>query len=198
MHAPRRRQPAEGHVVIFLAAFHIESRQPQRCAHGKRGGDDPDCLVVQVGELGAKFDQQKGRRDPESDQIAKAVKFTIGLFCAATYYVEGIKHLIHEFSDIKSLDEIETLDYRGGAAPGSLMATTKDKRIYSIASKHDYTWHFLGPATFKRDRCIMCVDFAAELADISCGDIFQPVIPGRKHGLATIPRTDLCEGLVKG
>ncbi|MCK9216458.1 MAG: Coenzyme F420 hydrogenase/dehydrogenase, beta subunit C-terminal domain [Firmicutes bacterium] len=131
-------------------------------------------------------------------KIAKSIKFTIGLFCAATYYFEGIKHLIGEFSDVRSLDDIETLDYRGGSAPGALMVTTKDKRIHSVASKHDYTWHFLGPATYKRDRCLMCVDFSAELADISCGDIFQPVIPGRKHVVATITRTEIGEELVKG
>ncbi len=131
-------------------------------------------------------------------KIAKAIRFSIGLFCASTYYFEGIKHLVQEFSDIRSMDDIETFDYRGGAAPGSLMATTKDKRIHSVASKHDYTWHFLGPASYKRDRCLMCVDFAAELADISCGDIFQPVVPGRKHIVATITRTDIGEELVKG
>lgn len=131
-------------------------------------------------------------------RIAKAVKFSIGLFCAATYYVEGVKHLVHEFSDVKSMNDIETMDYRGGAAPGSLMVTTKDKRIRSVASKHDYTWHFLGSATFKRDRCIMCVDFAAELADVSCGDIFQPIIPGRKQVVATVTRTAIGEELVIG
>jgi len=131
-------------------------------------------------------------------KIAKAIKFSIGLFCAATYYVEGVKHLIYEFSDVRSLEDIETMDYRGGAAPGSLMVTTKDKRIRSVASKHDYTWHFLMSASFKRERCIMCVDFAAELADVSCGDIFQPVTPGRKHVVATVTRTDIGEELVKG
>ena len=44
----------------------------------------------------------------------------------------------------------------------------------------------------------MCIDFAAELADVSCGDIFQPVIPGRKHVVATVTRTDIGEELVKG
>ena len=70
----RRRQPAEGHVVVFLTAFHIEPRQPQRGAHGKRGGDDPHRLVVQIGELGTEFNQQKRRRDAKRDAVAQAVQ----------------------------------------------------------------------------------------------------------------------------
>lgn len=131
-------------------------------------------------------------------RIAKAIQFSIGLFCAATYYFEGVKHLIQEFSDVKSLDEIETMDYRGGLPPGSMLVTTKDKRIRHVASKHDYTWHFLMSATFKRDRCMMCVDYAAESADVSCGDIFQSVIPGQKRVVAAVTRTDIGEDLVKG
>ena len=130
-------------------------------------------------------------------KVANAITFSIGLFCAATYYMEGIKHLIHEFSDVSSLDDIVAMDYRGGAEPGSLSVVTADKRIHHVASKHDYTWHFLGPASFKRDRCLMCVDFSAELADVSCGDIFQPVVPGTKRVVATITRTDIGESLVR-
>jgi coenzyme F420 hydrogenase subunit beta len=133
-----------------------------------------------------------------NNKIAKAIRFSIGLFCAATYYFEGVRHLIYEFSDVAGLEDIEIMDYRGGAAPGSLMVSTKDKRIHSIASKHDYTWHFLGSASFKRDRCMMCVDFSAELADVSCGDIFQPVVPGTKHVVAAITRTDIGQKLVQG
>ena len=106
-------------------------------------------------------------------KIADAIALTLGLFCASTYYFEGIKHLIFEFSDTRSLDDLIAIDYRGGAAPGSLTVVDKDRKVVNVASKHDYTWHFLGPASFKRDRCLMCVDFAAEAADISCGDIFS-------------------------
>jgi len=129
-------------------------------------------------------------------KLSKAIVFTIGLFCAASYYFEGIKHLIYEFTDVKSLDDIIAIDYRGGS--GGFYVTTKDKRIHYVASKHDYTWHFLGPASYKRDRCLMCIDFAAELADVSCGDIFQPVVPGSKRIVATVTRTDIGEKLVQG
>lgn len=131
-------------------------------------------------------------------KLASAVKFTIGLFCASTYYWEGICHLVYEFSDIKSMDDVVRLDYRGGQWPGGMYAVTRDAKVHFIASKHDYTWHFLGAASFKKDRCLMCTDFAAEVADISCGDIFQPVKPGDKRIVATVVRTDIGERLMKG
>lgn len=136
--------------------------------------------------------QMKG----QPKRLAESVKFIIGLFCASTYYWEGIKHLVREFSDIRDIDEVERLDYRGGQWPGGMYAVTKDAKVHFVASKHDYTWHFLGAGTFKRDRCLMCTDFSAELADVSCGDIFQPVKPGDRRIVATVTRTDVGEDLV--
>lgn len=137
--------------------------------------------------------QMKG----QPKKLAASVKFVIGLFCASTYYWEGVRHLVREFSDIRDMDEVVRLDYRGGQWPGGMYAVTKDAKVHFIASKHDYTWHFLGAGTFKRDRCLMCTDFAAELADVSCGDIFQPVKPGDRRIVATVTRTDVGEDLVR-
>ncbi|MEW5865581.1 MAG: Coenzyme F420 hydrogenase/dehydrogenase, beta subunit C-terminal domain [Bacillota bacterium] len=130
-------------------------------------------------------------------KLAGSIKFIVGLFCAATYYWEGIRHLIREFTDIQDMNDIVRLDYRGGQWPGGMYAVTSDAKVHFVASKHDYTWHFLGASTFKRDRCIMCTDFAAELADVSCGDIFQPVIPNDRRIVATVTRTDVGEDLVR-
>jgi coenzyme F420 hydrogenase subunit beta len=108
--------------------------------------------------------------------IARALRLTIGLFCASTYYFEGIRHLLSEFVGIDHLEEIVAMDYRGGAWPGALTVLTRDGRIHHAATKHEYTWHVLGPAS-KRDRCMMCPDFSARVADIALGDIFQKVSP---------------------
>lgn len=107
-------------------------------------------------------------------EIARAIRLTLGLFCASTYYFEGIRHLLSEFAGIDDLEEIAATDYKGGAWPGSFTVMTKDGKIHHVATKHEYTWHVLGPAS-KRDRCLMCPDFSARLADIALGDIFQKV-----------------------
>ncbi len=130
-------------------------------------------------------------------KIADSIKLTLGLFCSATYYWEGTKHLLQEFGKIKNIDSIKAMDYRGGEKPGGLYILTKDGKIRFVASKHDCTWHMLGSASYKRDRCLMCVDFTAELADISCGDIFQDVDHKEKHWVATLIRTKAGEELIK-
>ena len=108
-------------------------------------------------------------------EIARAVQLCIGLFCAATYYFEGIRHLLSEFAEIESVEDVVAMDYRGGKWPGSLTVLTRDGKVNHVATKHEYTWHFLGPAPYKRDRCLMCPDFSARVADLSMGDIFQKV-----------------------
>ncbi len=130
-------------------------------------------------------------------KLAGSVRFIVGLFCASTYYWEGIRHLIREFTDIRDMNDIVRLDYRGGQWPGGMYAVTSDAKVHFVASKHDYTWHFLGASTYKRDRCLMCTDFSAELADVSCGDIFQPVVPNDRRIVATVTRTDVGEDLVR-
>jgi len=118
---------------------------------------------------------RKIQMEKDPPEIAEAVKLCIGLFCAATYYFEGIRHLISEFAGIENLEDIVAMDYKGGKWPGALTVLTKDGKINHVASKHEYTWHFLGPASYKRDRCLMCPDFSARIADLSMGDVFQKV-----------------------
>jgi coenzyme F420 hydrogenase subunit beta len=108
-------------------------------------------------------------------EIADAVKLSIALFCASTYYFEGIRHLLAEFAGIENVENIAAMDYKGGKWPGSLTVLTKDGKINHVATKHEYTWHFLGAAPYKRDRCLMCPDFSGRVADLSMGDVFQKV-----------------------
>ena len=128
-------------------------------------------------------------------EIARAIKLTLGLFCASTYYFEGIKHLLYEFAGLDKLEEIAALDYKGGQWPGSLTATTKDGKIHHVATKHEYTWHFLGPGS-KRDRCLMCPDFSARVADLAMGDVFQKVSPDPNIN-AILVRTKTGEEIVR-
>jgi coenzyme F420 hydrogenase subunit beta len=128
-------------------------------------------------------------------QIARAIKLTLGLFCASTYYFEGIKHLLFEFAGLDKMEEIVSLDYKGGAWPGSLTAATRDGKIHHVATKHEYTWHFLGPGS-KRDRCLMCPDFSARVADVAMGDVFQKVSPDPNIN-AILVRTKTGEDIVK-
>lgn len=138
---------------------------------------------------------RKIQMEKDPPEIAAAIKLCIGLFCAATYYFEGIRHLLSEFAGIENLEDIIAMDYRGGKWPGALSVVTKEGKIIHVSSKHEYTWHFLGPATYKRDRCLMCPDFSARIADLSMGDIFQKI--GNNPNLtAVLARTEFGEKLI--
>jgi len=130
-------------------------------------------------------------------KIAEAIKLVLGLFCASTYYMEGTRHLLEEIGGIKT-DEIIAMDYRGGDYPGALYVLTQDGKIHYVASKHMYTWHFLGSATYKRDRCLMCVDFSSELADLSFGDTFLRFDEPNPRIGVVLTRTEIGHKLLMG
>ncbi|AVX31310.1 coenzyme F420 hydrogenase subunit beta [Carboxydocella thermautotrophica] len=119
------------------------------------------------------------------DSIAKAVKLVIGLFCASQFYFEGTRHLLVEQGGIKDLKYVKCLNYRGGNWPGHLTVRLADGKEIVI-DRHHYMYHILMPA-YKRDRCEMCTDWAAELADVAVGDYWDPTMkPGTEAGKSTI------------
>ena len=72
------------------------------------------------------------------------------------------------------LEDIASLSYRGGDWPGHMVANLKNGRRLTL-DRHRYMYHHLMPA-YKRDRCEMCVDWSAELADLSVGDYWDPSV----------------------
>jgi coenzyme F420 hydrogenase subunit beta len=104
--------------------------------------------------------------------------------------------MLREYGGITNLEDIVAMDYRGGQWGNMVM--TVDRRIRFIASKHDRTWHFLGPASFKRDRCLMCIDWSAEVADMSAGDIFQKVQAPVERLTGILVRTGIGKELIQG
>ena len=105
-------------------------------------------------------------------RIAEAVKFAFGLFCGTNHYFEGTRHLLKEWCNVESLDEIAQLDYRWGAWPGCFYVRTKDGREINL-EREDYILRVL-TATYQRDRCQMCLDYTAEVADVAFGDLGAP------------------------
>ncbi|BAF59673.1 MAG: 4Fe-4S binding protein [Pelotomaculum sp.] len=130
--------------------------------------------------------------------MAKSIVFMTGLFCAAQFYFEGTRHLIVERLGLTGLDEIAAMSYRGGDWPGHLVVELKDGRRL-LLDRHQYMYHHLMPA-FKRDRCEMCVDWSAELADLSVGDYWDPgARAGEALGTSScLVRTAAGEEVLKG
>jgi coenzyme F420 hydrogenase subunit beta len=131
------------------------------------------------------------------NKLARAVRFCIGLFCNSTIYFRGAEHLLKEVGNIESLEDIQALDYRAGDWPGEMMVLTTDGKIRSVASKSTYGT-FFSAANYRRDRCLNCIDFSAELADISVGDIFQLRHTPNPRWTATIVRTEIGQEIIAG
>lgn len=123
-------------------------------------------------------------------RIAQSITLTIGLFCATEFYLEGVRHLLAEWCGVPDITRVRRLQYRGGAWPGHLVVDREDGTQVSI-DRHRYVYHFMIPM-WKRDRCEMCVDWTAELADLSVGDYWSPQMkPGEELGHSTcIIRSD--------
>jgi coenzyme F420 hydrogenase subunit beta len=101
-------------------------------------------------------------------KIGNKIVFTLGLFCGTNQSYHATEHVIQENSDI-ALEEIERFEYRGGTNAHDVRIITRDKREIIIGGEIRRAFSHL----IMKERCRMCCDFSAELADISLGDIFD-------------------------
>lgn len=106
----------------------------------------------------------------KAKNMARKIVFTLGIFCGSNQSYKVTEHLIRKNTDVR-LDEIRRFEYRGGKDSQNIRILTKHDREITISSE---TRRELG-RTMINDRCRMCCDFSAELADVSLGDIFDPV-----------------------
>jgi len=86
------------------------------------------------------------------------VKFTIGLMCTECFAYEGLmkKHIQGMLS--VSLDDIKKINIKG-----KVLISTKSGQIKSVP--------LLEAKQYTRKGCLPCMDFSAELADISAGGL---------------------------
>jgi len=101
------------------------------------------------------------------------IVFTVGVFCAANTSRKVTEHVIQEMSDF-ALEDLASLSYRGGKGSQDMVIRAKDGSETTVPNPtrlNIYYW-------MMRDRCRVCPDWTAELADISTGDIFQPTDTG--------------------
>lgn len=139
---------------------------------------------------------RKAMHVPGAKKIAEKVVFTVGILCAAQYYFMGTVHLLKEWCGIENVEDVTELQYRGGTWPGSFIVKTRDGREVSHPQRQ-YKYHHLIPY-YQRDRCTMCLDYSADVADVSVGDIWTLSEPGELGGLnQLLVRTESGEKMVR-
>ena len=112
--------------------------------------------------------------------ITKRIKILIGLICGTQFHFEGTRHIITELAHVEDLERVTRLHYRGrgkGDEWRSKFAIELDNgemkqmpRSEALAKRLSY---------FSRERCDMCADWSAELADVVLADYWGP------HGAMT-------------
>ena len=104
-------------------------------------------------------------------KIADKVGLIIGLYCLAHTYIEGTEYAIRDRLHVK-LEDVKEYAFRGGDYPGYLEVRTKTgdlKKMDLMALWGMAPTMFIG---FPVERCHVCLDHLAELADISPGDVW--------------------------
>jgi coenzyme F420 hydrogenase subunit beta len=129
-------------------------------------------------------------------ELAHAIKLCLGLFCGNQTYFEGTRHFLYEWWGIKKLEDIATLEYRGGPWPEDNFVVTlrngEQRKVPRLQRG------MAGGGGWGRDRCMMCLDFASELADVSVGDYSGPArSPEERRRSVFLARTKIGDDLMK-
>lgn len=119
-------------------------------------------------------------------KILDSIKLVIGLVCGTNYSYQNTEHVLEEGLKVP-LTQVAKVEFRAGEYPGEFRVTTKEGKI---ATRR----HARG---IDADRCIMCYDYANDLADVSVGDYWGLEMTRGVPGLsAAILRTDIGQKLV--
>ena len=132
----------------------------------------------------------------KAEQINKKLKERIilhfGLFCHHGVNFIGTEFLLQKLGIRK--EDIAKFDYRGQGWPGSMLIELKNGDRQSTP----HYWTYPALYFFTPDRCMLCSDALAELADISFGDAWLPELYADKIGSsAIISRTKIGEQLLQ-
>jgi coenzyme F420 hydrogenase subunit beta len=113
--------------------------------------------------------QIQGVRKAEKNntELKSKIVIHIGLFCGFNLYPDATLFLLNKLGI--AIDDVETLDYRGGTEQTGFHVVCKNGED-SFIKKHAYTFLnlFYSPA-----RCWKCYDLTSEFADISVGDAWE-------------------------
>lgn len=127
-------------------------------------------------------------------RLKEKVILTLGLMCGHTPNFKATEAFLDMHWNIKK-EDVKKLDYRGSGWPGLLKCKLNGKDLSIDQNK---CWKFIGSSFFSPDRCLICADFTAELADISFGDAWLPELRNDKKGCSiVISRTASSEMILK-
>jgi coenzyme F420 hydrogenase subunit beta len=114
-------------------------------------------------------------------EVRKHVLLHFGLFCSHTITFRGTEFLLEKMKVKK--EQVSEISYRGEGWPGKLTVKLKNHKVQKRTYPEYYDECF---GLFTPTRCLLCYDFANELADISFGDAWLPEFTYDRYGRSII------------
>ena len=113
-------------------------------------------------------------------KLRDSIILHLGLFCHHGVNFIGTEFLLQKLGIRK--EDIAKFNYRGQGWPGSMLIELKKGNRKSTS----HYWTCPSLYLFTPDRCMLCSDALAELADISFGDAWLPELYADKIGSSVI------------
>ncbi|MBI2859176.1 MAG: Coenzyme F420 hydrogenase/dehydrogenase, beta subunit C-terminal domain, partial [Chloroflexi bacterium] len=162
------------------------------------GGPQVDKLPGQIGCVGLPCQVHSLRKlqyHYPKHRLSKKIAFIIGVHCGTNRRMADVESLFQENLGVKSLDEIRSLSFRKGKSPKVELEIVKTSGEIANAKKHG--WQTRKTVA---GRCMLCLDWGAELSDVSVGDFFGPAASNSDVHLGAstvVVRTEVGEQLVR-
>jgi len=156
---------------VFIAKSREEIIQSQQSKY----------LPVPVGAILKKIKKTKGRfavvalpchvqgirqAQQKMPKVRDRIVLLIGLFCGFNPSFTSTKFLVKR-AGVNNFDEVKEIRYRDDTWPGGFNVIKKDGTNCMIHPVQDFFW---AHKVFEHHRCMTCVDYFNEFADISTGD----------------------------
>ncbi|MFX1411670.1 MAG: Coenzyme F420 hydrogenase/dehydrogenase, beta subunit C-terminal domain [Promethearchaeota archaeon] len=118
--------------------------------------------------------------------LKEKIVLHVGIMCSHTVSFRGTEFLLEKLG--VSPEQVEEIAYRGQGWPGSLLLKLKSRSNLAVPYVGD--WNAYEPVFscffFTPWRCLACYDESNELADISLGDAWLPVLKKERKGKSII------------
>ena len=108
-------------------------------------------------------------------EMVKQIELTIGLMCGGNRIPKYTRHLLNDMK-ITDTDDVTKFSYRGGAS-GSATAHLRNGEVRSTQGHFGSDIRRLDPL-HEAGGCTLCIDFFANLADITIGDYMRKLSVG--------------------
>ncbi|MFC1987496.1 Coenzyme F420 hydrogenase/dehydrogenase, beta subunit C-terminal domain [Chloroflexota bacterium] len=129
-----------------------------------------------------------------NNRLTKQISFTLGVCCGTNGPYRRVEYYLKERCNV-DLDDIKSMTYRSIDWPWRTQIVKKN------GEKVEAPWYVPDVNRFIRHRCSQCLDWSAEVADVSVGDLYTLAAEGSDAELGAnvlLVRTKVGEDLVNG